>query len=126
MTAIHRATLLILLCLLPPLARAAEPPNPVNGPYIVFIHYGPKTPAAIGTLPIELTRMGYSVREPEADQDKVGGPGVDFFSPDAKGEADKIADLVSKRLNLAPPLKSRLQISKNGLFQKFYLGIWLY
>jgi hypothetical protein len=125
MTAIHRATLVFLLCLVPMLARA-EPPAPVNGPYIVFIHYGPKKADAIGTLPIELTRMGYSVREPEPDQDKVGGPGVDYFSPDAKNEADKIAGLVSARLNIAPPLKPRLQTSKNGLFQKFYLGIWLY
>ncbi len=125
MTAIYRAILLILLCL-PPLAWAEEAPKPVAGPYIVFIHYGPKTPAAIGTLPIELTRMGYSVREPDADQDKVGGPGVDYFSPDARGEADKIAGLVSTRLNIAPPLKARLQTSRNALFQKFYLGIWLY
>jgi hypothetical protein len=125
MTAMHRAILLILLCL-PPQARAEEPPKPVNGPYIVLIHYGPKKADSIGSLPLELTKLGYSVREPDADRDKVGGPGVDYFSADAKVEADKIATLVSARLNLAPPLKSRPQTSKNALYQKFYLGIWLY
>jgi hypothetical protein len=128
MTAINRAILVILLCLPALTQAAAELPAPAGGPYIVFIHCGPKkaTDPAIKALALALTKSGYSVREPEEDQDKVGGPGVDYFSPDAKNEADKIATFVGTQLSLNPPLKSRLQNLKESLYQKFYVGIWLY
>lgn len=130
MTAIYRAILVILLCL-PAFAQAQaqnEPPKPAAGLYIVYIHCGPKKAVdpAIKGIALALTKSGYSVREPEEDQDKVGGPGVDYFSPDAKNEADKVAAFVSGQLSLNPPLKARLQTSKETLYQKFYLGIWLY
>jgi hypothetical protein len=123
MTAIKRTILAILLCL-PSLAQA-ELPAPV--PNVLFIHCGPKTAddPTVKQIAIKLAGSGYSVREPEADQDKVGGPGVDYFTPAAAGEAKKIADLVSGYLALdeSHKLKPRLQSVKNP---PNYFGIWLY
>lgn len=130
MIAINRALVAMLLCIML-LAQAhaqSQPSKTAGGPYIVVIHCGPNkaNDPAIKKLTLSLTGQGYSVREPEEDQDKVGGPGVDYFSPDAKGEADKMADLVSTELSLKAKPPSRLQSVNNALYQKFYLGVWLY
>lgn len=127
MTMIKRVMLAILLCL-PSLALAQAPPGPpAAGPYVLFIHSGPKSAddQEVKKIAVLLAKAGYSVREPENDQDKVGGPGVDYFGPQAAAEAAKVADLVSGYLGLDPAKKlpTRLQSSKSP---PNYLGIWLY
>ena len=127
MTMIKRVILAILLCL-PSLALAQAPPGPpMAGPYVLFIHSGPKSAddPAVKRIAVLLAKAGYSVREPENDQDKVGGPGVDYFGPQAAGEAAKVAGLVSGYLGLdaSKKLPTRQQSSKAP---PNYLGIWLY
>jgi hypothetical protein len=127
MTMIKRVMLAILLCL-PSLALAQAPPGPpAAGPYVLFIHSGPKSAddPEVKKIAVLLAKDGYSVREPENDQDKVGGPGVDYFGPQAAAEAAKVAGLVSGYLGLDPAKKlpTRLQSSKSP---PNYLGIWLY
>jgi len=62
---------------------------------IVFIHCGPKQPTDpdVQKVAIALLKEGFLVREPEADQDKVAGAGVDYFDEHAVATAQKIADL---------------------------------
>jgi hypothetical protein len=124
MTAITRALLLFLLCL-PSLAQAQSLPS--TAPYVLFIHSGPKNAddPAVKRIAVLLAKAGYSVREPENDQDKVGGPGVDYFAPQAAGEADKVAGLVTGYLGLdaSKKLPTRKQSGKSP---PNYLGIWLY
>ena len=129
MTMIKRAILMILLCL-PSLALAQAPPGPPGAaetPYVLFIHSGPKSAddPAVKRIAVQLAKAGYSVREPQNDQDKVGGPGIDYFSPQAAAEAAKVAGLVSGYLGLDPAKKlpTRQQSSKAP---PNYLGIWLY
>jgi hypothetical protein len=126
---IKRAILIALLCL-PSLALAQAPPGPpglASGPYVLFIHSGPKSAddLAVKRIAVQLAKAGYSVREPANDQDKVGGPGIDYFAPQAAAEAAKVAALVSGYLGLDPgkKLPTRLQSSKSP---PNYLGIWLY
>src|SRR5882672_1080575 len=99
MTTIKRALLLILLWL-PSLALAQAPPGPPSAaetPYVLFIHSGPKSAddIIVKRLAVTLAKQGYSVREPENDQDKVGGPGVDYFADQAKAKAQDVADKVN-------------------------------
>jgi len=130
MTAIRRTILAMLLCLpsfgLPSLAQAQQS-GPSADLRVLFIHSGPKTAddPAVKKIAVKLASSGYSVREPEEDQDKVGGPGVDYFAPNAAGDAQKIADLVNELLAPAPDkqLKPRLQSAKNP---SNYFGVWLY
>jgi hypothetical protein len=127
MTAIKRAMLLILLCL-PCLAHAqGAPPTSASGPYVLFIHSGPKTAddPAVKKIAVQLAKAGYSVREPENDQDKVGGPGIDYFAPQAAAEAAKVADLVSGYLGLDPTKKLPTR-KQSGNGPPNYLGVWLY
>jgi hypothetical protein len=127
MTAIKRTLLAILLCL-PCLAHAqGAPPTSASGPYVLFIHSGPKTAddPAVKKIAVQLARAGYSVREPENDQDKVGGPGVDYFAPQAAAEAAKVADLVSGYLGLDPARKLPTR-KQSGNSPPNYLGVWLY
>lgn len=130
MTAITRAILLILLCL-PSLAQAQNaPPGPAGTPYVVFMHSGPKPPddPVVKRLAVTLARQGYSVREPEEDQDKVGGPGVDYFADQAKGKAQELADTVNGYLGpLGQDPGKKLQPRKqSGKNPPNYLGVWLY
>src|SRR3954464_11010248 len=102
MTVIKRTILAILLCL-PALAQAwaqAAPPMAAGTPYVVFIHSGPKQSddPVVKRLAVMLAKQGYSVREPENDQDKVGGPGVDYFADQAKEKAQDVADKVNEFL----------------------------
>jgi hypothetical protein len=130
MTAIRRTILAMLLCLpslgLLSLAQAQQS-GPSNDLRVLFIHCGPKTAddPAVKKIAVKLASSGYSVREPEEDQDKVGGPGVDYFAPNAADEAKKIADLVNELLAPAADkqLKPRLQTVKNP---SNYFGVWLY
>jgi hypothetical protein len=127
MTMIKRVMFALLLCL-PSLALAQAPPGPpAAGPYVLFIHSGPKNAddPEVKKIAVLLAKDGYSVREPENDQDKVGGPGVDYFGPQAEQEAAKVAGLVSGYLGRDPAKKLpiRLQSSKSP---PNYLGIWLY
>lgn len=136
MTAIKRILLAILLCL-PSLAQSQAPPQPGAPPqggspfaYVLFIHCGPKNAddPVIKQLAILLARQGYSVREPENDQDLGGGPGVDYFDDQARAKAEEIAKVVSDYLaGLNPPvtrkLTARRQTVKNS---STYLGVWLF
>jgi len=100
--------------------------------YVVFIHAGPKKPGDQGVknLALRLVKQDYLVRQPEFDQDVVGGPGVDYFTDQAKAKAQEVADIVNDFLAdtgaLPDPgkkLKPRLQNVKNP---PTYLGVWLY
>jgi hypothetical protein len=133
MIAIKRALLIVLFCL-PSVAQSQvrAPPSVAGTPYVLFIHSGPKKSddLVVKRLAIMLARMGYSVREPEEDQDKVGGPGVDYFDDTAKAKAQEVADTVNEYLaQQSPPtdagkkLQPRKQAAKNAAN---YLGVWLY
>src|SRR3954453_2684315 len=131
-TALARAILMAVI-FLPSLALAQAPPGPpASTPYVLFIHSGPKSSddAVVKRLAVTLAKQGYSVREPEGDQDKVGGPGVDYFADQAKDKAQDVADKVNEFFaeNGAPPapaknLKPRKQ---SGKIQPNYLGVWLF
>jgi hypothetical protein len=132
MTLTKRTILAILLCL-PTLAQArsqAAPPMPASTPYVVFIHSGPKQSddPVVKRLAVMLAKQGYSVREPENDQDKVGGPGVDYFADQAKAKAQELADAVNGYLGpLGQDASKKLQPRKqSGKSPPNYLGIWLY
>ena len=133
MNAIKRALLIVLLCL-PSVAQSqmGAPPPVAGTPYVLFIHSGPKKSddLVVKRLAIMLARQGYSVREPEEDQDKVGGPGVDYFDDKAKAKAQEVADTVNEYLaQQSPPtdaskkLQPRKQATRNA---PNYLGVWLY
>jgi hypothetical protein len=132
MTVIKRTILAIILCL-PALAQAwaqAAPPTAPGTPYVVFIHSGPKQSddPVVKRLAVMLAKQGYSVREPENDQDKVGGPGVDYFADQAKAKAQDLADAVNGYLGpLGQEASKKLQPRKqSGKSPPNYLGIWLY
>jgi hypothetical protein len=105
--------------------------------YIVFMHTGPKKPddPSVRAIAAQLVRSGYVVRAPEGDRDTVGGPGVDYFSDDAKPAAQALSDVVNKLLQQEreaekeakkeefKPLQPRRQTVKNP---PNYLGLWLF
>jgi hypothetical protein len=133
MTAIKRALLMLLLCLLSLAQARAQggPPALAGTPYVLFIHSGPKTAddPVVKRLAVMLARQGYSVREPEQDQDKVGGPGVDYFDDAAKGKAQDVANTVNEYLaqNGSPADTKKLQPRKQSAKSApNYLGVWLY
>src|ERR1700754_4681441 len=133
MTVIRRTILAILLCL-PALAQAwaqAAPPMAPGTPYVVFIHSGPKQSddPVVKRLAVMLAKQGYSVREPENDQDKVGGPGVDYFADQAKAKAQDVADKVNEFLAQnggVDPAKKLQPRKQSGKSTPNYLGVWLY
>jgi hypothetical protein len=98
----------------------------------VFIHSGPKQPddPVVKRLAVTLAKQGYSVREPESDQDKVGGPGVDYFADQARGKAQDVADKVNEFLaqNGQPvdPAKKLQPRRQSGKSPPNYLGVWLF
>jgi hypothetical protein len=132
-----RAALIALLCL-PSLALAQAPPAPpgpppaAETPYVLFIHSGPMKAddIIVKRLAVTLAKQGYSVREPENDQDKVGGPGVDYFDDTAKTRAQDVANAVNDYLAQNPPpgdAPKKLQPRKqSGKSPPNYLGVWLY
>jgi hypothetical protein len=104
--------------------------KPGSSEVVVFIHCGPRQPddLIVRKIAITLLQQGYLVREPEPDQDTVGGPGVDYFDPQAAPIAASIADtvnkvLVSQQLTTPRNLVPRLQRTNNP---KFYFGVWLF
>jgi hypothetical protein len=133
MTAIKRAILVFLLCL-PSLAQAQAPPGPPSAAtsYVLFIHSGPKNAddIIVKRLAVTLAKQGYSVREPENDQDKVGGPGVDYFADQAKDKAQDVADKVNEFFaQNGPPVDPAKQLKprkQSGKSPPNYLGVWLY
>jgi hypothetical protein len=98
----------------------------------VFIHSGPKQPddPVVKRLAVMLAKQGYSVREPESDQDKVGGAGVDYFADQARGKAQDVADKVNEFLaqNGQPvdPAKKLQPRRQSGKSPPNYLGVWLF
>jgi hypothetical protein len=92
---------------------------------VVFIHCGPKQPSDpdVQKVAIALLKEGFLVREPEADQDKVGGAGIDYFDDHALATAQKIAQTVNNALGTEKKLMPRLQQTTNPAF---YFGVWLY
>src|SRR3954447_2380190 len=132
MTVIKHTILAILICL-PALAQAwaqAAPPMGAATPYVVFIHSGPKQSddPVVKRLAVMLAKQGYSVREPENDQDKVGGPGVDYFADQAKAKAQELAEAVNGYLGpLGQDATKKLQPRRqSGKSPPNYLGVWLY
>ncbi len=133
-TAIKHTILVILLCL-PSFAQSQVPQQ--GGPsmaagntYVLFIHAGPKKSddPEVRNLALKLAQARYLVREPDNDQDVVSGPGVDYFSDQAKETAQDVAKIVNDFLgplgqSETKKLKPRLQSVKNP---PTYLGIWLY
>lgn len=99
--------------------------------YVVFVHAGPKeTDPKIKQVTGALFQLGYSVRSPDGEQDKVGGAGVDYFDPSAKETAQEIANLMNAALaelglkgNDDQPLAPRFQRVKNPAN---YIGVWLF
>lgn len=95
---------------------------------VVFIHSGPRPPndPVVRAVAVALLQQGFLVREPEPDQDTVGGPGVDYFDPTAQATAQQIATTVNQVLGReAPgrPLAVRLQKASTPAF---YFGVWLF
>ena len=96
---------------------------------VVFIHSGPRPPndPVVRAVAVALLQQGFLVREPEPDQDSVGGPGVDFFDPMAVDTARQIASAVNQVLGKeapsAKPLAARLQKASTP---SFYFGVWLF
>ncbi|HEU0084006.1 MAG TPA: hypothetical protein VFQ87_14160 [Bradyrhizobium sp.] len=134
MTILARAALLALLYL-PSLALAQAPPGPPSAggtPYVLFIHSGPKSSddILVKRLAVTLAKQGYSVREPEGDQDKVGGPGVDYFADQARDKAQDVADKVNEFLAqngaAAEPAKKLQPRKQSGKNPPNYLGVWLF
>jgi hypothetical protein len=132
MTALARAILMAVVCL-PAVALAQAPPAPpASTPYVLFIHSGPKSSddAIVKRLAVTLAKQGYSVREPEGDQDKVGGPGVDYFADQAKDKAQDVADKVNEffaqNATATQPAKKLQPRKQNGKSPPNYLGVWLY
>ena len=99
----------------------------------MFIHSGPKTAddIIVKRLAVTLAKQGYSVREPEDDQDKVGGPGVDYFADQAKEKAQDVADKVNdylraKRRQPVDAAKKLQPRKQSGKSPPNYLGVWLF
>jgi hypothetical protein len=97
---------------------------------VVFIHCGPRRPddPVVRAVAVALLQQGFLVREPEPDQDQVGGPGVDYFDPMAAETAQQIAKFVNGVLanstgGLGKPLTARLQRASTPAF---YFGVWLF
>jgi hypothetical protein len=93
---------------------------------VVFIHCGPESPDSpiVQRITKALVNDGFLVREPETDQDLVGGPGVDYFDSGSKEKADAIARLVNSILGPdKPQLTARYQRVRNP---SYYYGVWLY
>jgi hypothetical protein len=134
MTTINRTILVVLFCLISLVqTRAAEPQKDAEGLYIVSIHYGSKNLAEEAKknaqdaqkLALALAKLGYSVREPDAEQNVVSGPGVEYSSPESKNEADKVVGLVKISLP-SLNLTSRPGNAKGSLYVRYSLDVWLY
>jgi hypothetical protein len=130
---IKRALLAILLCLPASAQLRAQggPPAAGGTPYVLFIHSGPKNAddPVVRRLAVMLAKQGYSVREPEDDQDKVGGPGVDYFSDQARATAQQVADLINSYLAQNGPVDPGRKLQPRPQSAKSppnYLGVWLY
>ncbi|MBX9827927.1 MAG: hypothetical protein K2Y27_23365 [Xanthobacteraceae bacterium] len=113
------------------LAQQGALPPIDTGRFTVFIHggneneqIGSKVLREIGTV---LVKKGYVVRAPDFDQDTVGGPGVDYFSDDARDAAQDVADEINRALRSrklqTKELKPRRQNVRNP---PGYLGVWLF
>ena len=131
---IKREILLVLLCLPAP-AHAQAPPRAPAAPetrYVLFIHSGPKNAddIIVRRLALTLVKRGYSVREPKNDQDKVGGPGVEYFADEAKGKAQDVADMVNdffaQNGQAVDPAKKLHPRKMRGNSLPNYIGVWLY
>jgi hypothetical protein len=141
MKAIKYVLLAVLLCL-PFLAQSQSPSPPSKAPgppalstanpfkYVVFIHCGPRKAddPAITDLVVLLARKGYSVREPESDQDLGGGPGVDYFDDQSRERAEEIASIVNDYLAKLTPKPTRRLVARKQTVKNSptYLGVWLF
>jgi hypothetical protein len=101
--------------------------------FIVFIHAGgSKDDRAVRLISGALFAKGYTVRAPDADQDEVGGPAVDYFDDSAKDAAQDVATIVNDtfvKLEIKREekqiLKPRKQITKARTSPN-WLGVWLF
>jgi hypothetical protein len=124
--ALHFLALTLMFCISN--TAAAQPRD--NSRFVIFIHTGGGTitEEQAKAIAVDLVRKRYTVRVPDNQQDRVGGPGVDYFADDAKGAADDVAATVNaamKSLNLrnSKPLAARRQNLKNP---PGFLGVWLF
>ena len=100
MNTTRRAMLALLLCW-PSLALAqAGPPTVAGGVFVLSLHCGPRSAddPAIKRLAVMFTQQGFSVQIPVADQDKVNGPGVDYYTDPARGRAQDVANAINSYL----------------------------
>ena len=105
-----------------------RPAQPQNSRFTLFIHAGGRpenvSSEVVGALVRQLAGAGYTVTAPDLDADKVGGPGVDYFSDQDAAAAQAVATIVNFAL---PPgaerLKPRPQKIRNP---PGFLGVWLF
>jgi hypothetical protein len=136
MTAILSRIFLITALFVPGLlfAQPQQTTTRDNGQFVVFLHGGGTDTAKIEDQDLRqigavLVKKGYIVRAPDMDRDQVGGPGVDYFSDEARTAAEDVASTVNAELSnrklliTGKELKPRRQNLKNP---PGYLGVWLF
>jgi hypothetical protein len=133
-TILHRLALILALCVPSALLAQSQGGSP-NSRIVIFIHAGGGeiNDNQIRDIAVALVRKQYTVRVPDRDQDKVGGPGVDYFDDSARAAAEDVANTVNaalKGLKLLTDekdekraLKPRRQFLRNP---PGYLGVWLF
>lgn len=116
----------LVFWVVPTFAQSSYPKS--GKEYVVFIHCGPKSPddPVVRAVAIALLQKGFLVREPEPDQDNVGGPGVDYFDESAAAVAADIANSVNAVLTKDPNVKPLVPRSKRLNNPAFYFGVWLF
>src|SRR5215213_4686293 len=112
-TILHRLALFLALCVPGALlAMDRQGSAPSNSRFVICIHAGgipedEKKPdggakmsddSRVKEIAIPLVRKQYTVRVPDRDQDRVGGPGVDYFDDTAKAAAEDVANTVNATL----------------------------
>jgi hypothetical protein len=129
MRSICRMLVALLMLAIPLLGRGqpATPPPANASSFVLFIHAGgPGDPDQdlIKKIAVALAARGYNVHSPDNERDKIGGPGVDYFSDTDLPAAQDIATVISPMLPQgSKPLVPRRQRGKS---EPGYIGIWLF
>jgi len=152
-TTLHRLALTLVLCfpsaLLAQSNQGAGGGGPAlnNSRFVIFIHAGgiPDDAAKkseggakiseddrVKEIAVTLVRKQYTVRVPDQDRDRVGGPGVDYFDDGAKAAAEDVANTVNaalKALKLLDEKDEKKALKPRRQFLRSppnYLGVWLF
>jgi hypothetical protein len=131
-TILHRLALILVLCAPSALlAQNQAQQGAPNSRFVIFIHAGGgATDEEVREVAIALIRKQYTVRPTDRDQDKVGGPGVDYFDDSAKAAAEDVANTVNdvlKGQKLLTDDKKALKARRQSLRNPpGYLGVWLF